>query len=235
MPVGSSNSPRVLLFDIDGTLLTADGAGRRALSRAFQDVCGRAEAVADIDFRGMTDVLIVEQALIATLGSAEPRRVDEILSVYLEHLERELAGLQSVRAMPGVFSLLEALRSRGGPLAIGLGTGNIERAARMKLGKVGLCPYFSFGGFGSDHRIRSELIRVAAVRGSRHLGCELSECQVVVIGDTHHDVDAALAIGARAVGVGTSGKSPQELLRRGASHAFDTLEDASVVEALLGN
>ena len=134
---------------------------------------------------------------------------------------------------PRVVALLDALHVRGGPLAIGLGTGNIEQAAYMKLEKVGLSRYFKFGGFGSDHRVRSELLRIGAARGCQQLGCELSDCEVVVIGDTYHDVDAALAIGARPVGVGTSGKTPQELLSRGASHAFETLEDSSVLAALL--
>jgi phosphoglycolate phosphatase-like HAD superfamily hydrolase len=103
----------------------------------------------------------------------------------------------------------------------------------MKLGKVGLSQYFNFGGFGSDHRIRSEIIRIGAARGCQQLGCKMTDCEVVVIGDTHHDIDAALAIGARAVGVGTSGKTTQELLSHGATHAFDTLEDPSVLAALL--
>jgi phosphoglycolate phosphatase-like HAD superfamily hydrolase len=222
------------LFDIDGTLLTADGAGRRALSLAMRDVCGRGDAIDGIDFRGMTDTLIIEQALLATSESAAQCSVDEILSAYVKHLEQQLTGLQSARALPGVVSLLDALHARGGPLAIGLGTGNIKEAAYMKLGKVGLSGYFSFGGFGSDHRIRSELIRTGAVRGSQQLCCKLSDCQVIVIGDTFHDVDAALAIGARALGVGTSGKSRQELLSRGASYAFETLEDPAVIDALIG-
>lgn len=233
MPSSARIAPRILLFDIDGTLLTADGAGRRALSRAFRDVCGRSDAIEGIDFRGMTDALIIEQALSAAPNSSEDCDIHQVYSVYLRSLEQELAGLHSARALPGVVPLLKALHARSEPLAIGLGTGNIEAAATMKLGKVGLSQYFKFGGFGSDHRIRSELIRIGAARGCLQLGRELSECEVVVIGDTVHDIDAALAIGARSVGVATSGKSPQELLSRGASHAFETLEDPSVLAALL--
>ncbi len=226
-------APKVLLFDIDGTLLTADGAGRRALALALSDVCGRNNAVDGIDFRGMTDALIIEQALSAASESAQNFDLNQVYSVYLTHLERELTRLQSARALPGVEPLLKALHSQGGRLAIGLGTGNIEAAAHMKLGKVGLSQYFNFGGFGSDHRIRSEIIRMGAARGCQQLGCSMSDCEVVVIGDTYHDIDAALAIGARSIGVGTSGKSPQDLLSRGASHAFETLEDPSVLAALL--
>ena len=233
MANGEQNSPRVLLFDIDGTLLTADGAGRRALTAAFRDVCGRGDAIEAIDFRGMTDALIIEQVLAAQPDSAKACNVADIYSAYVKHLERELASCDTARALPGVESLLTQLRSQGGPLAIGLGTGNIEPAAYMKLDKVGLGEYFEFGGFGSDHRVRSEIIRIGALRGSQRLGREAKDCQVVVIGDTFHDVDAALAIGARAIGVGTSGRSPLELLSRGATHAFSTLAEPSVLAALL--
>ncbi len=228
-----ASTPRILLFDIDGTLLTADGAGRRALAAALNDVCGRSNAVEGIDFRGMTDALIIEQALSAAAGSAQNFDLNEVYSVYLTHLEQELTGLQSARALPGVVPLLKALHLHEGRLAIGLGTGNIQAAAYMKLGKVGLSQYFNFGGFGSDHRIRSEILRTGASRGCQQLGCALSDCEVVVIGDTYLDIDAALAIGARSVGVGTSGKTPSELMSRGASHAFETLEDSSVLAALL--
>jgi len=233
MPTIASNAPRILLFDIDGTLLTADGAGRRALSAALNDVCGRCNAVEGIDFRGMTDALIIEQALSAAAGSARNFDLNEVYSVYLTHLEQELTGLQSARALPGVVPLLTALHSHEGRLAIGLGTGNIQAAAYMKLGNVGLAQYFDFGGFGSDHRIRSEILRIGASRGCLQLGCALADCEVVVIGDTYLDIDAALAIGARSVGVGTSGKTPSELLSRGATHAFENLEDPSVFSALL--
>jgi phosphoglycolate phosphatase-like HAD superfamily hydrolase len=118
-------------------------------------------------------------------------------------------------------------------VAIGLGTGNIEPAAYLKLRRVGLDGYFRFGGFGSDHRLRSEILRTAATRGSQQLGRQLSECDTIVIGDTFHDVDAALEIGARAVCVGTSGIALDQLLARGARHVFETLADPRVLQVLL--
>ncbi len=233
VPSRTRSAPRILLFDIDGTLLSANGAGRRALSLAFEDVCGRGDAVDGIDFRGMTDTLLIEQALAAQSSSGRSFNIDDIYAAYLRHLERELAKSHTARALPGVKSLLDALLAQGRQLAIGLGTGNIEQAAHMKVNRVELGGYFAFGGFGSDHRMRSEIIRIGAVRGSLRLGCALADCQVVVIGDTFHDVDAALAIGARAIGVGTSGRTPQELLSRGAAHAFETLQDPAALAALL--
>jgi phosphoglycolate phosphatase-like HAD superfamily hydrolase len=226
--------PRILLFDIDGTLLTADGAGRRALSMAIRDVCGRSDAVEGIDFRGMTDALIIEHALRARPGTTGDYNIQEIYSTYLRYLKRELTKSQSVRTLPGVVSVLNGLRRQRNLLAVGLGTGNIEEAAYMKLGRAGLKEYFTFGGFGSDHHTRSELLRIGAARGAKHLGFALADCAVIVIGDTYHDVDAALAIGAQCIGVGTSGKTPSELRLRGATHAFENLEDPLVMEALCG-
>ncbi len=225
--------PKVILFDIDGTLLTAHGAGKRALTLALRYVFGRENAFDGIDFRGMTDALIIEQALARGQAAVRPSELEAVYSAYLRELERELCASHSARAMPGAAELLDWLRRQTGPIAIGLGTGNIEPAAYMKLRSVNLDAYFSFGGFGSDHRIRSEIIRVGAQRGAASLGCAFDECQVIVIGDTFHDVDAALAIGARAIGVGTSGVTADALLQHGASYAFDGLDNPLVRTALL--
>ena len=224
--------PRILLFDIDGTLLSADGAGRRALSQAFRDVTGVEEALAAIDFRGMTDRLIVEQALAQLAPIAATCEPEAIYALYVKHLERELAQSQGTRALPGALELMNALDWQSEAFAIGLGTGNLEPTAHLKLNRVGMAGLFSFGGFGSDHRLRSEILRIGALRGSRRLGRDPSECDTIVIGDTFHDVDAALAIGARAVCVATSGRSVDELEARGAHYAFESLEDPRVFEVL---
>jgi len=117
---------------------------------------------------------------------------------------------------------------------VGLGTGNIREGARVKLERVRLYQHFDFGGFGDDHELRPELIRVGAERGARALGLPLGAVRVVVIGDTPKDVAAALAIGAEAIGVGTGSFRPQALLQAGATHAFDTLEHPGALEAVLG-
>jgi phosphoglycolate phosphatase len=228
------SQPIVLLFDIDGTLLTAHGAGKRAMNLALKRVFGFDNAFDGLDFRGMTDALIVELALAKWHDAVHPSQLEAVYSVYLEQLERELRESESAQATPGAGQLLDWVRQQPGPVAIGLGTGNIEPAAYMKLRRVNLGAYFAFGGFGSDHRIRSEIIKIGAERGSALLGCPRDECQIIVIGDTFHDIDAALANGATAIGVGTSGVSPEALLRRGASFAFETLESPLVRTALLG-
>jgi len=222
--------PKILLFDIDGTLLSADGAGRRAMELAFREVTGTDGAVANIDFRGMTDPLIVEQALAQL--SRDSSEAHPIYARYLQHLERELGLSKGTHALPGAAELLQALAPFRHSLAIGLGTGNIEPAAYLKLNRVGLAAHFSFGGFGSDHRLRSEILRTAALRGGKTLGRDPSECDTIVIGDTFHDVDAALAIGARAVCVATSGRTVEELRERGALYAFENLAVPQVLQVL---
>jgi len=224
------SQPKILLFDIDGTLLTAGGAGRRALALAFEELTGVPGVVAGVDFRGMPDGLIVEQALARLSLSIN---ADTIYTHYLKHLERELQAAQASRALPGAAELLTALDREGKAVAIGLGTGNIEPAAYLKLERVGLEGFFGFGGFGSDHRLRSDILRTAAKRGSQQLGRAVSECDTIVIGDSFHDVDAALEIGARAVCVGTSGIAIDQLKARGAHHVFDTLMDPGVLHVLL--
>jgi phosphoglycolate phosphatase-like HAD superfamily hydrolase len=119
--------------------------------------------------------------------------------------------------------------------AVGLGTGNLRAGAQVKLERVSAYHYFPFGGFGCDAEVRSEVIRVGAERGAEQLGKPLSDCRVVVIGDTPKDVAAAQALGAESIGVGTGPYSPEALLDCGASHAFADLSAPGALEALLAS
>jgi phosphoglycolate phosphatase len=227
--------PTVLLFDIDGTLVTTGGVGRRAVEQAFGELHGRPDACNGVRFDGMTDRLITRLGLEAIGVTASAAAIDQLLSVYLEALRRELSlcDAASYRVHAGVAEALAAATAR--EMAIGLGTGNVVEGARLKLEHVGLYRHFGFGGFGSDHEVRVELIRVGAERGARQLGQPLSACRVVIIGDTPKDVDAARGIGAEAIGVGTGGFSAAELLAHGAAHAFDDLTAPGALAALLGD
>jgi phosphoglycolate phosphatase-like HAD superfamily hydrolase len=158
---------------------------------------------------------------------------DRVLAVYLRHLEREVPSAPNYRVLPGVHSLLATLAGRAG-LAIGLGTGNIRRGAEIKLTRGDIMRYFAFGGFGSDHEQRAELLRVGAERGARHLGEPLSACRVVIVGDTPKDVSAAAEMGAECVAVGTGGHYAASLIAAGAPVAFDDLCDPAVAAAILG-
>ena len=227
--------PTVLLFDIDGTLVTTGGVGRRAVERAFERAHGRGDACSLIRFDGMTDRSITRLGLEAIGIAPSDESIDALLNVYLGELETELrlSSPETYRVHVGVPEALEAARARG--VALGLGTGNLQEGARLKLEHVGLYRHFDFGGFGSDHELRVELIRVGAERGARQLGLPVSACRVVVIGDTPKDVDAARGIGAESIGVGTASFSAQQLREHGASYAFDDLLAPGALTALLGD
>jgi phosphoglycolate phosphatase-like HAD superfamily hydrolase len=162
---------------------------------------------------------------------ATEAEIDRLLDAYLGVLEAELAHATGYRVLPGVHALLESLEKRPN-IAVGLGTGNVRRGAYAKLARGSLGSAFSFGGFGCDAEDRTELLRAGAVRGAEALGAPLSECEVVVIGDTPKDVAAAKGIGARCVAVATGGFTRDALVQCGADHAFDTLEDPGVEGAL---
>jgi phosphoglycolate phosphatase-like HAD superfamily hydrolase len=227
--------PTVLLFDIDGTLVTTGGAGRRALELAFGRLHGREDALRHFPLDGMTDRSIVREGLRHLGVECTAGAIDGVLGLYVRCLEEAVAAVPDgrYRVHPGMEAAILAAHQRG--MAVGLGTGNIREGARVKLERVGLFRHFAFGGFGDDHELRPELIRAGALRGARALGhAALEAVRVVVIGDTPKDVAAAVAIGAESVGVGTGSFRPQALTEAGATHAFDTLASPGALEAVLG-
>lgn len=226
--------PTVLLFDIDGTLLSTGGAGRRAIARAFDVLHRREDACSTFSFDGMTDRAIARRGL-ATIG-VEPTdaTIDALLATYITCLD------ESVRAVPdehyvvhhGMRDAVEASLRAGA--AVGLGTGNVREGARVKLERVGLFTKFTFGGFGDDHELRPELIRAGAERGAKQLSVKREDARVVIIGDTPKDVHAALAIGAECIGVATGAHGVDELRDAGAKWAFTSLAEEGALDALLG-
>lgn len=224
--------PNIILFDIDGTLVSTHGAGGRAFKRALRDLIGP-DVELDITFAGGTDRGIARQGLECAGVEVSQEVVDRVLDAYLDYLVETLRETSEYTVFAGVVELLEELSGRQG-LAVGLGTGNIERGARIKLGRGQLNDYFEFGGFGCDAEARPELIRAGATRGAARLGVRLGECRVLVIGDTTRDVAAARAIGAECLGVATGGASRDELEVCGATYCVTDLTDATVLDIVLG-
>lgn len=228
---------KLVLFDIDGTLLLSVGAGRRAILAALAEYLPDLARVEGIRFDGKTDPQIVTELLEAA-GDPAPReaaRVALVLSRYLAHLEQELAvhGHRS-RLMPGIPALLDALEQDAG-VVLGLLTGNVAPGARLKLRAAGLDPdRFVVGAFGSDHAERGELPPIAARRAEPHFGRVPSGTEVVIIGDTPADVRCGACIGAKTVGVATGGFGVLELEAAGA-HAvcFDFSDLMRAREAIL--
>jgi phosphoglycolate phosphatase-like HAD superfamily hydrolase len=227
-----SARPTVLLFDVDGTLLHAGGAGRRAVARVFGDRFARTGLFDDVRFHGMTDRAIVRGGLERAGHAADDATIDAICAAYLAALADEVPRSAGFRVYPGVRALLERLAGRDG-VAVGLGTGNLREGARIKLEHAGIERHFAFGGFGCDHEDRAELVRIGAERGARRLGEPLAACRLVVIGDTPKDVAAARAIGADSLVVETGGIAAAELAAAGATWVFGDLTAGGVLDLVL--
>ena len=209
---------KLLLFDIDQTLINTGGAGLRALDQACIKLFGLEKAMDGISPHGKTDPAIAREILRVKLGSATPAQseVVMILEAYLTYLKSEVQSSPTYRVLPGIVSLLMELVTREDVL-LGLATGNIELGARIKLDRGGLNPYFSFGGFGSDSEDRTELVRKAAEKAAHKNGGSVSRANIFVIGDTPLDIDAGHRAGFRTVGVATGSYSMEQLLASGAT------------------
>jgi phosphoglycolate phosphatase len=198
---------KLILFDIDGTLLDVGGSGRWAMTRAFEEVFGIADAdpfTRQVKFDGMTDPGILRE--IAENASVDPRRLVEqavaLRRSFLGHLEKRLAETPNKRVLPGVVDLLDRLA--GVSMArVGLLTGNVQPGARLKLASVGLSDYFDLGGFGEDADDRAGVGRVAVKRFEERLAGTIDPRDVIAVGDSLEDVRAARANGFRSLAVGT--------------------------------
>ncbi|HEV2721360.1 MAG TPA: haloacid dehalogenase-like hydrolase [Thermoanaerobaculia bacterium] len=220
---------RLVLFDIDGTLITDDGAARDAFAEALADVYGFHGDVRRYDFSGRTDPQITHMVLRdAGLAAAEiDSRMDALWSVYLEHLAAHAPG--RVRALPGVAALLDALAAEA-RVTLALLTGNIEPGARLKLAGADLNRYFPFGAFGSDSPRREELPPIAVARAAAATGIDFAARDVVIVGDSIYDVRCGVPHDSTTIAI-ASGKTPAELLRAENPHHF--FESAEELEPLL--
>lgn len=198
---------KVVLFDLDGTLVRAGGAGRRALNRAVLDLHGVAEVCSEFSLAGRTDLdnfrLALRQAVRREPTAKETREVE---AAYLERLPAEVR--RAVRTgryelVTGVTELLAELRRRDGVL-VGLGTGNIQPGAEIKLEPSGLLEHFPFGGFGGDGYSRVRVLRAGVKRAAQFAGKAIAPRDVYIVGDTHKDVTAGKAAGYNT-GVVTAG------------------------------
>lgn len=232
-----STSKRLVLFDIDATLLSAGGAGRHALRRAFEDLHGPHPEIERWIFAGKTDPQISRELLEAfgTPRAEIEAHVPAVMNRYLAYLGEELERAESRHLKPGVKVLLEALAAREGVL-LGLLTGNLEPGARLKLGHFGIDHYFRLGAYGSDHADRPELPAIAVERAEQLTGHRYSGKEVVILGDTEHDIRCGAALGVRAIGVATGIYSVEQLRPHGADYVFrDLSETEAVLEAILGD
>jgi phosphoglycolate phosphatase len=229
---------RVVLFDLDGTLLSSGGAGRRAIQRALMETFATA-GPNDHWFDGKTDPQIVRELMqrAGVDGAVVESRMEALLARYVECLHEDLAMPDhGAHALRGAAELLDALDERD-DVTLGLLTGNVEAGAHAKLGAVGIDPArFRVGAFGSDHALRPELPAIAQRRAREILRRDVRGDEMIVIGDTPADLTCGLSIGARAVGVATGRYSVEQLGAYEALAVFEDLSDTpAIVAALVGN
>ena len=229
---------KLVLFDIDGTIMLSAGAGGRAVRRALVEVFG-APGPEQHRFDGKTDPQIVRELMSLAGHGAEQieARMPALFERYLAYLNDELqvsAAAGGIRIMPGIFDLLDALEARA-DVVLGLLTGNLAEGARAKLSAGGINPdRFRVGAYGSDHEVRGELPAVAQRRANEQLGLSFSGRDIVVIGDTPADLQCGVAIGCTAIGVATGMYSLEDLREHRPAAVFENLADTpAVVRAIM--
>lgn len=229
---------KILLFDIDNTLLFTGGAGTRAMNLAFEQLYGVHEPFAGIAFAGRTDQAILRDGFvkhgIIVEGEKQFREtMARFQEAYYLLLQQTLRMTDGGRVLPGVVDLLEHLAGRDDSY-LGIATGNFRHSAMLKLDHYGLRHYFLEGGYGDDAEDRAELVALAS---RRLAGLDLvapGAHEIFVFGDTPYDVRAATTNRFYAVGVATGGSSEDELRRSGAHHVFPDLSRTAAVLSVLG-
>ena len=230
---------RLVLFDIDGTLLSAQGAPRRAFTRAMIEVYGTAGPIDGHAFDGKTDPQIARELLLldGMSDDAVTSALPDLWRVYLRELDRELSvpGHHTV-VYPGVRELLAELDQRASDQLLGLLTGNISGGATRKLQSAGIASDFRVGAFGSDCERRDGLPEIAVARARELTGIHFRERDIVIIGDTPADVTCGTSLGVRTVAVATGRYDTHSLQDAGAHYVFSDLSNtAAVLDALLGD
>jgi phosphoglycolate phosphatase len=223
---------RLLLFDIDGTLIHSGGAGVHALKSAFTERFDIIDDLHDIEIAGMTDSGIVVSILNKHKIPATNENVSAFLDSYVHFLSLELPRRVG-NLLPGVLELLEKLKSRP-HLVLALLTGNVSRGAQLKLEHYGVWHFFEFGAFADDHHDRNRLGTVARARAKEKHGRQFSASEIDVIGDTPRDIACGKAFGARTIAVATGTWSRNQLAKYRPDFLIDDLSDVEGIIDTLG-
>jgi phosphoglycolate phosphatase len=226
---------KLVLFDIDGTLVLTGGAGIRAMNRACEELVGHPHALEGIPVAGRTDRIILSDVVSRAGHSLHDGLLDQLRNRYIENLRSEIekpGRLQSFESlgprsgvkaiMPGIRELLDVLQRRD-DVFLGLVTGNFQAGARIKLEHFDLWRYFRCGAFGDDAADRNALVPFAVARAREGGLHDVNPRDIFVVGDTPHDVACALAVGAIPIAVATGGFTSAQLRESGADIVFETL------------
>ena len=227
-------SMTLILFDIDGTLVSTGFAGGDAMGRAFEEIHGVADAFAGIEMSGKTDPAILREAWESAGIDPAERDLQAFHDGYVRHLQDTLKESDRPRHLkPGLPGLLDAIATSE-DVVLGLLTGNFVTGAHLKLESFGILHYFRIGAYGSDNEDRKALVQVAQLRARQYCVTYIAPERTFVIGDTPRDVDCARAHGVRAVAVATGNYSLQALQAHQPDHCFADLSDQQAVLECLG-
>lgn len=234
---------RLVLFDIDQTLISSGGAGSRALLQAVSEFLGiSVEQVKThgIRFSGKTDPQIIKEILLSCHFSEDGQQVfqkaiEEILDLYLQVLPGEVASATNYIVHDGVVEILNALQGDK-RIALGLLTGNIEGGARIKLKRVQLDGFFPIGSFGSDSADRLDLPAIAHQRAQAFYKIDFNPSEIVIVGDAENDILCAKHYGAVSLAVSTGSTTKDELSQHGPDYIFSSLKQTqSILQAILSD
>ena len=216
----------LVLWDIDGTLISSDGAGFRAMQRAFGQQFGMKADLSKIDWAGRTDTWITSEVLRYYEMPVTPENIQAYLDTYLSLLPIELARGTKGGVLPGVLKILDTLHSHDG-VAQGLLTGNKKRGAEYKLTHYQVWDYFKFGAFADDSPTRNDLGPHAQRRAKELHGVDFDPSQTFIIGDTPHDIECGKVIGAKTIAVATGNHTRDELDSHEPTMLFSDLSDTA--------
>ena len=220
---------RLVLFDIDGTLVHTGGAGIKAFARVFAHEFNAHDGIERMKFAGRTDISLVREFFGLHNIPATPENFERFFELYVHQLEHTLIDSRKDEC-PGIRQLVNGLRALPEPPMIGLLTGNIQLGAEIKLRRFGLWEEFEMGGFADDHEERDQIAHAARRRASRLLRRELHGDEIVVIGDTPLDIRCGRAIGAKVLAVATGGATFEELKKHTPDWAVNDLTEITASE-----
>jgi phosphoglycolate phosphatase len=223
---------RLLLFDIDGTLVNTGGAGVASLKRTVDNRFGTKDDLHDIEIAGKTDRAIIRDILRKYQVDPKEENIASFAQEYIHGLPLSLSR-SSGRVLPGIQQLLERLKPRP-HIVLALLTGNLQQGARLKLQHYALWDFFEFGAFADDHHDRNRLGAFARERAQTRHGHDFDAADIDVIGDTNHDIACGKAFGARTIGVATGSWSREQLHACAPDFLFDDLADTDEVIKKLG-
>jgi phosphoglycolate phosphatase len=223
---------RLLLFDVDGTLVNTGGAGVESLKTAVRSRFGATDDLHDIEIAGKTDRAIIRDILCKYQIDPNEENIASFAQDYIHRLPLSLSHSRG-RVLPGIRRLLERLRPQLN-IVLALLTGNLQQGAKLKLQHYGLWDFFEFGAFADDHHDRNELGTFARERAQTRHGHDFDAADIDVIGDTNHDIACGKAFGARTIAVATGSWSRERLQRCAPDFLFDDLADTDEVIKKLG-